>query len=125
MAIAKGAKIIEKHFTINQRLFGPDHRMSANPTQLKEFFYKIRKAEQALGKKEKKVLRCEKANRLKLKKSLVTSRNISKGTKIKLTDIDIKRPGNGIRPIEIKKYINKEIKFNLKKNTVLKSKMFK
>ena len=125
MAIAKGAKIIEKHFTINPKLFGPDHRMSANPIQLKEFFYKIRKAEEAVGGEEKKILKSEKANRLKLKKSLVTSRNVFKGTRIKLSDINIKRPGNGIRPIEIKKYINKKIRFNLKKNTVLKSKMFK
>ncbi len=125
MAVAKGAKIIEKHFTIDQKLFGPDHRMSANPNQLKDFFYKIRQAEKALGSGDKEVLKCEKANRLKLKKSLVTSRKISKGERIRLADINIKRPGNGIRPIEMSKYLNKKIKSDLKKNTVLKSKMFK
>ena len=125
MAVAKGAKIVEKHFTINQKLFGPDHRMSANPKQLKDFFKKIRLAELALGDGEKKVLKNERANRLKLKKSLVTSRDILKGTTIKLSDIEIKRPGNGIRPIDLSKYINKKIKYNLKKNIVLKSKMFK
>ena len=125
MAVAKGAKIIEKHFTINQKLFGPDHRMSANPKQLKDFFLKIRKTEEALGNRNKHILKCEKSNRLKLKKSLVTSKELLKGKKIKLTDIDIKRPGNGIRPIDISKYLNKKIKFNLKKNIVLKSKMFK
>ena len=99
--------------------------MSANPKQLKDFFKKIRLAELALGDGEKKVLKNERANRLKLKKSLVTSRDILKGTTIKLSDIEIKRPGNGIRPIDLSKYINKKIQCNLKKNIVLKSKMFK
>ena len=67
----------------------------------------------------------EKENRLKLKKSIVTSEDLKKGQLITIKNIAIKRPGDGIRPIDINKVLKKKIKFNLKKNTVLKRKMIK
>jgi len=124
-SISIGAKIIEKHFTVNKKLFGPDHRISLEALELKDFFKELRLAESSLGDHEKKVIKSEKENRLKLKKSIVTSEDLKKGQLITIKNIAIKRPGDGIRPIDINKVLKKKIKFNLKKNTVLKRKMFK
>ena len=119
-SISLGAKIIEKHFTISKKLFGPDHRISLEQSELKLFFDNLRAAEKSLGSNNKVVLKSEKDNRLKLKKSIVSATDLKKGDILKLNSISIKRPGNGIRPIEIKKIIGKKLKINLKKNNVIK-----
>lgn len=124
VAVAKGVKIIEKHFTLNKKLNGPDHRMSLEPLELVNYIKEIRKAEKSLGHYQKKIIKSEIENRKKLKKSLVAAKNILKGQKINQKMIDIKRPAYGLRPIDINKIIGKKAKFNIKKYTVLKKKMF-
>ena len=124
-AIAMGAKIIEKHFTIDKKLFGPDHRMSANPKELFDYFFNIRQAERSLGISDKKVLKSEKQNKNKLKKSIVSNIDLKKNDKITFKNIAFKRPGTGIRPIEINKILNKRVNKNVKKNTLLKKSMIK
>lgn len=124
-AVAKGAKIIEKHFTLSKKLKGPDHRMSLEPEELKNYIKSIRDAEMSLGMNEKKIIFSEIENKKKLKKSLVSKINIKKGQKITKSLISIKRPGNGIRPIEISKILGKIAKYNIKKNMLLKFKMLK
>ncbi len=123
VAVGMGVKIIEKHFTINQKMYGPDHRMSLTPNQLKESINDIRKAELSLGSKHKIVLNSELANKKKLKKSIVTSSDLKSGQVVKLSSIKIKRPGTGIRPRDLNKILGLKIKKNLKKNTVLKNNM--
>ena len=123
-AVGMGIKIIEKHFTLDQKLYGPDHRMSLTPGQLKKSINEIRKAELSLGSKYKVVLNSELANRKKLKKSLVTSKDLKKGHKIDLVSIKIKRPGSGIRPKDLNKILGLKVNQNLKKDTVLKKRMF-
>ena len=123
-AIAMGAKIIEKHFTIDKKLYGPDHRMSANPKELFNYFFNIREAEKSMGIKNKIVLNSEKQNKKKLKKSIVSITDVKKNDKITLKNISFKRPGTGLRPIEINKILNKKINKNIKKNTLIKINMF-
>ncbi len=123
-AVAKGVKIIEKHFTLNKKLKGPDHRMSLEPNELIKFIKEIRKAEKALGNSRKIVIKSEIENRKKLKKSLVSSRLILKGQKVKKDSIEIKRPAYGLRPEDLHKIIGKKAKQNIKKHTVLKKRMF-
>jgi N,N'-diacetyllegionaminate synthase len=123
-AIAMGAKIIEKHFTIDKKLYGPDHRMSANPKELFNYFFNIRQTEKSLGISDKFVLSSEKQNKKKLKKSIVSIKDINKNDKITLQNVSFKRPGTGMRPIEFNKIFNKRINKSLKKNTLLKKSMF-
>ena len=105
-ATALGASIYEKHFTLNRKLNGPDHRMSLLPTELKKTIEIIKKTRLALGNGKKKVLDSEKHNRLRLKKSLVAVNFIKKGEKLSRSKVAIKRPGTGLPPKEIFKISN-------------------
>ena len=78
-AIGAGSKIIEKHFTINRKLSGPDHKSSLEPKELKTMIQKIRKIEVALGTNEKKITHSEKKIISFARKSLVAKQNIYKG----------------------------------------------
>ena len=123
-SVGKGVKIIEKHFTLNKKLKGPDHRMSLEPLELINYIKEIRKTEKALGTYHKKVIDSEIANRKKLKKSLVASKDILKGQRFNRNMIDIKRPAYGVRPVDMNKILGKKVKINIKKNTILKKIMF-
>tara|TARA_B110000014_G_scaffold261513_1_gene253375 strand:+ start:576 stop:1643 length:1068 start_codon:yes stop_codon:yes gene_type:complete len=124
-ASAIGISVYEKHFTLDKKLDGPDHRMSLDPDELKKTIKLIRQTEASLGVFEKKVLKCEVENKNKLKKSLVARNKISKGTKISYNLITSKRPGTGINPSEIDNIVGKISNIDIEKNTVLKKNMFK
>jgi N-acetylneuraminate synthase len=97
-AVACGAKIIEKHFTLDQNMAGPDHKASLNPAQLSEMINLVRQTEQAMGSKIKAPTKSEVANKIAARKSLVAAVDISPGTVFSEHNIDIKRPGNGMSP---------------------------
>lgn len=124
-ASAIGISVYEKHFTLDKKLPGPDHRMSLNPEELRETIKVIRQTESSLGSFTKKVLKCENENRKKLRKSLVAKADIPRGTKVTYELLTSKRPGIGIAPSEIKTIIGKTALSDIKKNTILKNKMFK
>jgi len=119
-ATAMGAKIYEKHFTIDKTLPGPDHRMSLEPEELKQTVNAIRDTEIALGSTEKKVLNDEKENRIKLRKSIVTLKRINENTIIERNMVAIKRPGNGIPPSEINNVIGKKAGRDINKDCVIR-----
>lgn len=98
-AVALGAKIIEKHFTLSRQMVGPDHKASLEPIELKEMVRCIRNIELALGKPVKMVTESEKKNRLIARKSLVAKRPIHKGELFSSDNICSKRPGTGISPM--------------------------
>lgn len=98
-AVALGATVIEKHFTLDNRMLGPDHRASLNPIQLKEMVKAIRNIEVSLGIKEKIVTRSEENNRIAARKSIVASSRIRAGEILSPDNITVKRPGNGISPM--------------------------
>ena len=124
-ATALGASVYEKHFTLDRKLDGPDHRMSLLPSELKKTIEIIKKTKIALGNEEKQVLDSEKHNRLRLKKSLVTKSFIKKGEKLNRNKVAIKRPGTGLPPKEIFNIINYVALKDIHANSVLKRKMLK
>lgn len=98
-AVSLGATIIEKHFTLDKNMEGPDHKASLDPVELKLMVNSIRNIEQALGKKEKIVTKSEEKNIPIVRKSLVASKPISIGEIFTKDNITVKRPGTGMSPM--------------------------
>ena len=97
-AAALGALIIEKHFTLDCLMEGPDHRASLEPEDLRSMVVAIRSAKMALGSSEKKVTDSEFKNRNAVRKSIIALKNINKGDLYSESNIGIMRPGNGLSP---------------------------
>jgi len=95
-AVAMGATVIEKHFTLDRSMYGPDHKASIEPEDLKEMVKAIRNIEIALGDGKKICSPLERKNIIVARKSIVAKRNISKGEILTEENITTKRPGNGI-----------------------------
>lgn len=104
-AVAMGATVIEKHFTLDKNMEGPDHKASLEPYELKAMVSAIRNIEKAKGNGEKKVTESEKKNISVARKSIVANRNIKKGEKFTEENITTKRPGDGISPMRWKEII--------------------
>jgi N,N'-diacetyllegionaminate synthase len=98
-AVALGAKVIEKHFTIDRNLPGPDHKASLEPHELKAMVSAIRHIEQALGDGIKRVSDSEKANISVARKSIVAACPIKKGELLTEENLTVKRPGTGLSPM--------------------------
>jgi len=137
-AVALGACLIEKHFTLDKNLPGPDHRASLEPDELREMIEKIRNIEkrlkegeipetiikelnfsEALGDSIKKPNANELETAKVIRKSIVAARDIEKGEEIKENMLAIKRPGTGIGPKFIKKVIGKKSKKDIKKDELI------
>ena len=99
-AVAMGATVIEKHFTLDKTLDGPDHKASLNPVELKDMVIAIRNIEKAMGDGKKVVSSSEKANKDIARKSITAIQNINKGDIFTEENITVKRPGNGISPMK-------------------------
>lgn len=99
IAVAKGAQIIEKHFTLDRNMDGPDHAASLEPAELKEMIDNIRLAEKMLGDGIKRSMTSENSNRLIVRKSIVAKCEIKKGEKLTEDNMTTKRPGTGISPM--------------------------
>jgi N,N'-diacetyllegionaminate synthase len=97
-AVALGAEVIEKHFTLDRKMEGPDHKASLEPDELAEMIRGIRNIEQALGDGVKKPTACEIKNIPIARKSIVAARSIRKGQQLSYENIAVKRPGDGIPP---------------------------
>ena len=121
-AVALGAKIIEKHLTLNKKFKGPDHRASLDAKEFKFMVEGIRIVEKVLGDKIKKVTKSEKKNINIVRKSIVASTAIKKNEKFSIFNITCKRPGTGISPLFFKKLIGKKSMKNFKKNDLIRIK---
>jgi N,N'-diacetyllegionaminate synthase len=99
-AVAMGASIIEKHFTLDRAMKGPDHKASLEPEELKAMVKAIRNIEKALGGSEKAISPSEKANVNITRKSIVAIQVIKKGELLSNKNISTKRPGTGISPMK-------------------------
>ena len=97
-AVALGAQIIEKHFTLDRTMPGPDHSCSLEPDELKTMVEDIRHIELALGSGVKAPSASEKKNKAIARKSIVASRAIRKGELFSADNLDVKRPGDGVSP---------------------------
>lgn len=98
-AVALGASVIEKHFTLDRNMEGPDHIASIEPDELMMMVNSIKNVEMALGKDEKIVNECEMKNRLVARKSIVAKCAIKKGETLSINNLTTKRPGSGISPM--------------------------
>ena len=99
-AVAMGATVIEKHFTLDRTMEGPDHAASLEPDELKQMVYSIRNIEKAMGEVSKKPSKSEEVNIGVVRKSIVASRNIKAGEKFTEENLAVKRPGTGISPLK-------------------------
>lgn len=98
-AVALGAEVIEKHFTLDKNLPGPDHKASLEPEELAAMVRSIRNIEKALGSSNKTVSNSERENIAVVRKSIVAARNIKKGEILTADNLTTKRPGTGISPM--------------------------
>jgi N-acetylneuraminate synthase len=119
-AVALGATVIEKHFTLDKDMKGPDHLASLSPGELKEMTSAIRKIEVALGDGIKRPSQSEKKNIMVARKSIHVNREISAGCLLEKSDLVIKRPGNGIQPKYLTEIIGRRLKHNLSNDSIVK-----
>lgn len=98
-AVAMGATVIEKHFTLDKNMEGPDHKASLEPDELSRMVLSIRNIEQALGSGHKSVSDSERKNMEIARKSIVAACPIKRGEPLTEANITVKRPGNGISPM--------------------------
>jgi len=118
-AVALGASIIEKHFTIDKSLPGPDHQASLNPDELRSLVKAIRNIEKALGDGIKKPVQRELEVKNAARKSIVALVDIPPGTDITTDMLAMKRPGTGIEPKYIDLIIGRKAKRKIEKNELI------
>lgn len=99
-AVAMGASVIEKHFTLSRNMEGPDQKASLEPQELKSMISAIRNIELAVGNGEKRPMQSEMANMVVARKSIIAKRHIDKGEILTEKNITTKRPGNGLSPMK-------------------------
>ena len=104
-AVSMGASVIEKHFTLDRNMEGPDHKASLEPQELKQMVDSIRHIEAALGSGDKKPSPSEKKNMAVARKSIVAAARIKAGDILTEENITVKRPGNGICPMRWKEVL--------------------
>ena len=124
-AVALGATVIEKHFTLDQNLPGPDHRASLNSTQFTQMVQMIRETEQALGDEKKSPTPSELKTRPLVRKALVAARSIQKGEKLLEDAIAIKRPEQGLSPMKYWRLVGQKAKKNYQANQAFDEKELK
>jgi N-acetylneuraminate synthase/UDP-hydrolysing UDP-N-acetyl-D-glucosamine 2-epimerase len=120
-AVARGASVIEKHFTLDRNLPGPDHGASLEPKELQSLVEGIRQVERALGDYEKKPTPSELKNKSLARKSLVARRNIQKGEKFTEECFAAKRPGSGISPMFYWELLGRPADRDYKQDEMVKS----
>lgn len=120
-AVALGATIIEKHFTLDRNLPGPDHKASLEPDELKAMVQTIRNIELAIsGSGKKEPSPSELPNKEIARKSIHMKKSVPEGTILSKEHLVMKRPGNGISPMEVEKVLGKKVLRNLVEDTLLK-----
>ena len=118
-AVAMGATVIEKHFTLDKNMDGPDHKASLEPRELTDMVQAIRRIETALGSSEKRPSPSESKNIDIARKSIVASRPIKKGEAFSEENITIKRPGNGVSPMKWYDVLGTEAKRNFEEDELI------
>lgn len=119
IAYLLGARVVEKHFTLNRAWKGTDHKFSLEPAGLRKQVRDLRRVDASLGDGKKMLQDFEKDARMKMGKGIYTSRSLSAGTVIAASDICLKSPGNGIAPYRMRDIIGKRLKTDLKEETIL------
>ena len=123
-AVALGACVVEKHFTLDRSLPGPDHRASLEPAGLRTLIQGIRKVEKALGNGKKLPTTSELDTAKMARRSLVAARDISAGSILKREMILLKRPGTGLPPTMLESVLGRRIRMNIVGGSLLNLDMF-
>lgn len=118
-AVAMGARVIEKHFTCDKKADGPDHILSADPTEMKWLVEAVRNFEIMRGSGIKRPAESEKTTRRNNRKSIVLSRNMKAGERLTEDDIAIKRPGYGIAPKHFEQIVGRSLTADMEMDAVL------
>ncbi len=119
MAASMGATMIEKHFTLDKQMPGPDHKASLDPTELKAMTEAIRIVEAAMGNGTKAPTTGELSTRIAARKSIVAKRDLPCGTVLTAEDLAMKRPGTGLSPAEAEQLIGKRLACSVKADQTL------
>ena len=118
-AVGMGAMIIEKHFTLDKTMKGPDHKASLEPGELIAMVRGIRNIEKAIGSGDKRVTESEQGNKGIVRKSIVAKRDIKKGAVFSDDNITVKRPGTGISPMRWYEVIGKTAIHDFKEDELI------
>jgi len=119
-AVALGAIVIERHFTLNKNMPGPDHKASIEPDELVAMVDAVRNVERVLGSEVKQVSTSEKANIAVVRKSIVARVNIKRGERFNEENLAVKRPGTGISPMRWNGVLNKVAKKDFYQDELIK-----
>lgn len=114
-----GISLIEKHFTLDKNMPGPDHKASATPEELKALVNNVRRIETMLGNGKKIVTESERKNKIVARKSIVALMDIRKGDILSEDNITCKRPGNGISPMQWYEVLGKKAEQDFKKDELI------
>ncbi len=125
IAVSLGSQIIEKHFTLNKNMNGPDHIFSLNPKEMKKFKEAIRSTEIILGNKIKKCQPSEKLNKKITIKKIISKTNINKGTRVNENHFTLKRTDRCLTGFQLNNIIKKYSKKKIKEGSVIKLSYFK
>ncbi|MFC1904272.1 pseudaminic acid synthase [Chloroflexota bacterium] len=118
-AVARGACVVEKHFTLSRKLEGPDHPFALEPEELKQMVSAIREVEEGLGSSVKQMIPDEEEMARLGRRSLIARVDISKGARIAEDMLIIKRPGYGIRPKFLDIVVGREAKRDIEKDDII------
>ena len=118
-AIALGACVIEKHFTLDKSRIGMDNQMASEPDEMAQLVKNCKSVHLALGDTERIVLPAEQEMRLKMRRSIIASKDLKAGTKISENDLDAKRPGTGMPPEKINTLIGKTLNQDIEGNALI------
>ena len=114
-----GARVLEKHFTYDKRADGPDHMLSADPTEMKWLVESVRAFELMRGSGVKQPAESERTTRLNNRKSVVIARAVSAGQQLARADLAVKRPGTGIAPRDFDQVIGRVVRSDMEADAVL------
>ena len=120
IAYMLGARVFEKHFTLNRALKGTDHTFSLEPVGLNKLVRNLKRINPMLGSNEKKFLESEKKPIFKMEKSVVTNKSLIQGHKLTLKDLAIKSPGGGLPPYKLESLVGKTLRKNLTEEEIIK-----
>lgn len=123
-AVALGARVIEKHFTLNRNMEGPDHKASLEPNELKQMVSGIKIVEKSIGSKLKKPSSSELKNIITARKSIYSRRMLKKGQSIKEEDLIMLRPGDGISPMKIDLIVGRILSKDIDSGVKIEFEMF-
>ena len=124
-SVVLGSNIVEKHITLDKNYPGPDHPFAIEPDQMKKMVSEIREIEKSLGSFKRILSKQEEKNKKMIRRSIVASKLIQKGTKISLNNTKFARPGTGIPSNDFDKLDGKLAKKNIPAETIITKNMFK